>query len=250
MIADIMEEVLVITGGSKGIGRGIIAAYLSNGTSVFSIARTVNSELAKTGVTQISLDLTQTNLLEATLINIFNLLDKAKLRKITLINNAGTLGAIAPLERLNPDIIEKTIRLNTTVPIILSSLFINYFKDWKVEKSIINITSGAALKPYFGWSVYCSSKAAINMLTQTIAAEQANAKYAVKALAIAPGVVDTDMQTEIRQSNKSNFRDIERFIALKEDGALNDAVTVGKKIFEMDNDKSLPNGSILRIEGN
>ena len=250
MIAEIMEEVLVITGGSKGIGRGIIAAYLSNATSVFSIARTVNTELTNNGVTQIALDLTQTNLLEATLINIFNLLDKAKLRKITLINNAGTLGTIAPLDELKPDIIEKTITLNTTVPFILSSLFINYFKDWEVEKSIINITSGAALKPYFGWSVYCSSKAAINMLTQTIATEQADAKYTVKALAIAPGVVDTNMQTEIRQSNKSNFKDIERFITLKEDGALNDAVTVGKKIFEMDNDNSLPNGSILRIEGN
>lgn len=69
-------------------------------------------------------------------------------------------------------------------------------------------------------------------------------------LAIAPGVVDTDMQTEIRKSDKSNFRDIERFIALKEDGALNDAETVGKKIFEMDNDDTLQSGSILRVEGN
>lgn len=249
MDTEIMQEILIITGGSKGIGRGIIASYLSNGTSVFAISRTVNTELTKKGVTQIALDLTQTNQLEATLINIFNLLDKAKLRKITLINNAGTLGSVATLDRLNPDIIEKTIRLNTTVPFILGSLFINYFKDWEVEKSIINITSGAALKPYFGWSVYCSSKAAINMLTQTAAAEQTDAKYPVKVLAIAPGVVDTDMQTEIRRSDKSNFKDIERFIALKEDNALNDALTVGKKIFEIDNDHSLPNGAILRIEG-
>lgn len=245
-----MEEVLIITGGSKGIGRGIVDAYLANGTKVFTISRNVNAGLSKDRVTQIQLDLTETDKIEAELLKVFNLLDKEKVTKLTLINNAGTLGDIAPLEKLNAAIVEQTIKLNTTVPFILSSLFINYFQDWSIRKTIINITSGAALKPYFGWSVYCSSKAAINMLTQTIAVEQAEVKNAVKVLAIAPGVVDTDMQTEIRKSDKSNFKDIERFIALKEDGALNDAETVGKRIFEMDNDNTLQSGSILRVEGN
>lgn len=245
-----MEEVLIITGGSKGIGRGIIDAYLINGTKVYSISRTVNTDLSKDSVTQIQLDLTETDKLETELLRIFNLLDKEKVTKLTLINNAGTLGNIAPLEKLDTKTIAQTIKLNTTVPFILSAIFIDYFQDWPISKSIINITSGAALKPYFGWSVYCSSKAAINMLTQTIAVEQSEVKNAVKVLAIAPGVVDTDMQTEIRKSDKSNFRDIERFIALKEDGALNDAETVGKRIFEMDNDDTLKSGSILRVEGN
>lgn len=245
-----MEEVLIITGGSKGIGRGIIDAYLINGTKVYSISRTVNTDLSKDSVTQIQLDLTETDKLETELLRIFNLLDKEKVTKLTLINNAGTLGNIAPLEKLDTETIAQTIKLNTTVPFILSAIFIDYFQDWPISKSIINITSGAALKPYFGWSVYCSSKAAINMLTQTIAVEQSEVKNAVKVLAIAPGVVDTDMQTEIRKSDKSNFRDIKRFIALKEDGALNDAETVGKKIFEMDNDDTLQSGSILRVEGN
>ncbi|MFN0255524.1 SDR family NAD(P)-dependent oxidoreductase [Pedobacter ureilyticus] len=245
-----MEEVLIITGGSKGIGRGIIDAYLINGTKVYSISRTVNTDLSKVGVIQVELDLTETDKLETELLRIFNLLDKEKVTKLTLINNAGTLGNIATLEKLDTETIAQTIKLNTTVPFILSAIFIDYFQDWPISKSIINITSGAALKPYFGWSVYCSSKAAINMLTQTIAVEQSEVKNAVKVLAIAPGVVDTDMQTEIRKSDKSNFRDIERFIALKEDGALNDAETVGKKIFEMDNDDTLQSGSILRVEGN
>ena len=245
-----MEEILIITGGSKGIGRGIIDAYLANGTKVFAISRTVNAGLSKGSVTQIQLDLTETDKIEAELLHIFNLLEKEKVAKITLINNAGTLGSIGPLEKLEASTIAQTIKLNTTVPFILSAIFINYFQDWSIRKSIINITSGAALKPYFGWSVYCSSKVAINMLTQTIALEQAEVENAVKVLAIAPGVVDTDMQTEIRKSDKSNFKDLDRFIALKKDGALNDAAVVGKKIFEMDNDDTLESGAILRVEGN
>ncbi|MNK06390.1 Benzil reductase ((S)-benzoin forming) [compost metagenome] len=245
-----MEQILIITGGSKGIGKGVIQAYLSNGVRVFSISRTVNTELSKEGVTQIQLDLTQSDKIESELHKIFNLLDKEKVAKITLINNAGSLGKVGPLEKLDIETITQTITLNTTVPFVLSSVFIRYFQGWQAKKSIINITSGAALKPYFGWSIYCSSKAAINMLTQTIALEQADVENAVKVLAIAPGVVDTDMQAEIRRSDKSNFKDIERFIALKEEGGLNDALTVGEKIFEMDNDDSLQSGAILRVEGN
>ncbi|SOD18186.1 SDR family NAD(P)-dependent oxidoreductase [Pedobacter xixiisoli] len=245
-----MEEILIITGGSKGIGEGIIEAYLSNGTTVFSISRTTNIELSKRGVTQIELDLTETDKIELELLRVFKLLDMTKVAKITLINNAGTLGKIGPLEKLDATTIAQTIQLNAAVPFILSSAFISYFQDWESDKTIINITSGAALKPYFGWSIYCSSKAAINMLTQTIALEQADRKNAVKALAIAPGVVDTAMQAEIRRSNKSDFKDIDRFISLKKDGALNDVLTVGKKIFEMDNDSSLQSGAILRVGGN
>lgn len=245
-----MEEVLIITGGSKGIGKGIIDAYLANGAQVFSVSRSVNAELSRNGITQIELDLTQTARLEAEFLKIFGILSKDKVARVTLVNNAGTLGSIGPLEKLDVETIEKTIRLNTTVPFILSSFFIKYFEDCTAKKTIINITSGAALKPYFGWSVYCASKSAINMLSQNIAIEQSEVENGVKVLAIAPGVVDTDMQVEIRKSNKHDFKDIDRFVALKEDGALNDAATVGKSIFEMDHDDSLLSGAILRVEGN
>lgn len=244
-----MEEILIITGGSKGIGKGIVDAYITNGAKVFSISRTENSALAKKGVTQIALDLTQTDKIEAELLKVFALFNKEQTAKITLINNAGSLGKIGPIEKIDVATITSTIQLNTAVPFILSSVFISYFRDWELKKTIVNITSGAALRPYFGWSVYCSSKAAINMLTQTIAVEQADAKHPVKALAIAPGVVDTDMQTEIRQSDRSDFKDIDRFIALKEEGGLKDVATVGKKILEMDNDNRLQSGAILRVEG-
>jgi len=245
-----MENILIVTGGSRGIGRGIIDAYLSDGFSVFSISRTINVELSEKGVTQINLDLTSTDQIEVSLLQIFSLFNKEKLTKITLINNAGTLGKIGPLEKLDAKTITQTIQLNTIVPLILSSVFINYFKDWKASKSIINITSGAALKPYFGWSIYCSSKAAINMMTQNIAVEQLGVEHPVKALGIAPGVVDTDMQTEIRRSDKSDFKDIERFIALKNEGGLSNAAIVGQRIFEMDHDHKLQSGAILRVEDN
>jgi len=87
------------------------------------------------------------------------------------------------------------------------------------------------------------------MLTQVIAVEQAGIEYGVKVLAIAPGVVDTDMQTEIRKTDKNDFKDVDRFIALKRDGALNSVSTVGEQIFKIDHNEQLESGAILRVEG-
>lgn len=244
-----MEQVLIITGGSKGIGRGIIDAYLSRGGLIFSISRSVDAELSANGVTQISFDLTQTEKIEQELAAIFELLNIDKISKITFVNNAGTLGEIGPLEKLGTDVIEQVFKLNTVVPYICSAAFVRFTREMSAEKSILNISSGAALKPYHGWSTYCGSKAALNMLTQNLALEQEGVANGVKVLAIAPGVVDTEMQAQIRKSAKDDFKDVERFVALKTDGGLNDAATVGERIYQMDHDETIVSGSILRVEG-
>ena len=245
-----MEQVLIITGGSKGIGRGIIDAYLDKGVCVFSIARSVDAELSAKGVTQISFDLTETDEVERELGAIFKLLKTDEISKITLVNNAGTLGEIGPLEKLEAEVIEQVFKLNTVVPYICSAAFVRLTREISAEKSILNISSGAALKPYYGWSTYCGSKAALNMLTQNLALEQQEVANGVKVLAIAPGVVDTDMQAQIRKSDKDDFKDVERFVALKAEGGLNNAAAVGKSIYQMDQDKTIASGSILRVESN
>jgi benzil reductase ((S)-benzoin forming) len=244
-----MKKILIITGGSKGIGEGIIKAYLAKEFAVFSISRTTNPHLARLGVVQTALDLTKVNEIQATFEHIFSLCGENEPQKITLINNAGTLGEIAMLNEISTTDISDAFNLNAIAPMVCSSAFINLSKHWKASKTIINITSGAALKPYFGWSVYCSSKAAINMLTQTVALEQQQVANGAKVLAIAPGVVDTDMQSQIRNTDEANFKDLQRFVALKETGALNDATTVGEEIFKMDHNSDIPSGSILRVEG-
>ncbi len=70
---------------------------------------------------------------------------------------------------------------------LLSSAFIKHTKDWNVDKRIINISSGAAQNPYFGWAAYCTTKAGVNMLTKCIALEETDKKYPVKVISFAPG---------------------------------------------------------------
>ncbi len=242
-----MEKILIITGGSKGIGEGLVKAYVNNGYKVLSIARTSNALLTAKGVSQIKFDLSKTYEIEEELEKLFELLNPNSVGKITLINNAGTVGKIGPVEKLDVGAIEEGFTLNIMVPFVLSSAFSRLTKGWTAKKTIINITSGAATKPYFGWSVYCSSKAALNMLTQTMAEEQMDVANGVRVLAIAPGVVDTDMQKQIRNSDRDDFRSLDRFVTLKSDGGLSDTATVGEQIYQIDQDESVVSGTVLRL---
>lgn len=239
-----MRKILIITGGSKGIGKGIIEAYLSEGYQVFSISRTRNDEFK--AISQIEFDLSKTDGITALLTGVFENFKAAEVEKITLINNAGTLGQIGKIEDISD--IEKTVQLNTVAPLILTSTFISLTKNWVCEKKIINISSGAAYKPYYGWSIYCATKAAIDMMTKTVAIEQESIKNGAKIISIYPGVVDTEMQAKIRQSDKESFANIDRFLALKVTNSLANANTVGKQIFKIDQDQTIENGAIIRVD--
>nr|WP_169306905.1 SDR family NAD(P)-dependent oxidoreductase [Pedobacter polaris] len=135
-----MSKILIITGGSKGIGKGIIETYQSHGYQIFSIARTKNETFKN--VKQVEFDLSKTDGIRDLLSGIFDDIKQQDLQQITLINNAGTLGQIGRIEDIKD--IEASVQLNTVAPLILTSIWISLTKDWACEKHIINISSGAA----------------------------------------------------------------------------------------------------------
>jgi NAD(P)-dependent dehydrogenase (short-subunit alcohol dehydrogenase family) len=61
---------------------------------------------------------------------------------------------------------------------------------------LVNITSGAAINPYAGWAAYSASKAAVDIATRVVAAEEADA--GLRAYAVAPGVVETPLTAPIK----------------------------------------------------
>jgi benzil reductase ((S)-benzoin forming) len=242
-----MNKYLIITGGNKGIGSGIVLAYKNNGYQIISIARTKNESPEYKEVIQIALDLSLSNDVENSFSDIFKTIDEENTERIVLINNAGTLGKIGPIENNSTAEIQNIIQLNTVTPFVLSSLFLKETKTWTCSKKIITISSGAAVKPYFGWSLYCASKAAVDMMTKAIAVEQEKLENGAEIIAIYPGVVDTDMQSKIRNATQEDFVDLQRFIDLKASNSLGTIDNVGRAIFTIDHLEDYPNGSLLSI---
>ena len=237
-------NIIIITGGSKGIGKALANKYASENYKVYSLART-SSQLKNIENTSVNLS----NLLETetTFTTLLKEIIVKEITSITLINNAGRLGEISNLENLKANDISKSIQLNTTAPLILSSLFIKLTQELTCKKQIINISSGAAKSPYQGWAVYCASKAALDMMTRAISAEQSEVENGIKCVSIYPGVVDTNMQSQIRSTNESDFKSLQRFVDLKKNNELYTPKFVSDTIYKIDTENLLESGDVIDI---
>jgi NAD(P)-dependent dehydrogenase (short-subunit alcohol dehydrogenase family) len=89
-----------------------------------------------------------------------------------------------------------------------------------IDRRVLNISSGAGRSPIEGWSVYGASKAALDMYTKYVKAEQAQQRNPAKIASLAPGVVDTAMQAAIRSTGAAQFPPVERFRRMKKQGML------------------------------
>lgn len=216
----------IITGTSRGLGEAIAKGLIKKGNHLFCISRNKNNELINLAKNKgVSLEYICFNLLDVNKIkgimeDIFLQIKTEEVESIALINNAGAVTPIKPIELCSDTEIIDNIQLNLMAPMLLTSSFISLSSSINTDKKIINISSGAGKNPYFGWSNYCSAKAGMDMLTRCLGIEQVDKEYPVKAISFAPGIIDTEMQSEIRATSKENFKDLERFISFKEEGKL------------------------------
>ena len=244
----------IITGASRGIGEAVARRLLVHGNTVFCVSRTMNEDLVETASSlHVPLfyheaDLSEPGSAAAFMHEVFTRIDPERVQRIALINNAGMLEPVAPVELARQDVMEKHLNLNLLAPFILSSEFIGRTGKLNLPKVILNISSGAAGFPYAGWSLYCASKAGLDMLTRTVGLEQSTAKYPVKIISLAPGIVETAMQTHIRQLDKNVFPEKDSFVRLHEQGRLSSADSVAKVIAGALFNNGIPQGGLLTIE--
>lgn len=245
-------EFFIITGTSKGLGEALAKRLISPENQLVCISRAKNTDLINLAESKncildyYEFDLTKIDEIKNLMTKIFSKIDKNNIEKITLINNAGTVTPIKPMGRSDDSEISKNIILNLISPIIMINNFIKLTREINVKKNIVNISSGAAEKPVYGWSPYCSSKAGVNLLTKTTAMELENTEYSV--FSFSPGVLDTSMQKIIRSSSEEDFVELNRFISLKEKGKLLKPSFVAEKLINLLSTDKLKNGGIYHMQ--
>lgn len=222
----------VVTGHSRGLGAAIAAELLRREVAVLGIARSSNPDLAglasSASFEEVGLDLTDLGgvlawLADGALGRAF-----AGCDTVILVNNAGTLQPVGPLARQDPELVARAGTLNVTVPLVLASAIVRATPDAS-DHRILHVSSGAGRHPYAGWSVYCATKAALDHHARTVASDDA---AGVRICALAPGVIDTAMQGEIRRSRREDFPMRERFEAMHRDGALLDPAEVAVRLVD------------------
>lgn len=208
----------LLTGHSRGLGAALASELLGRGIPLLGLARQRNPALAAAYpglLFEASLDLADAVALRAWLdsgrIDDFLGGDDGPL---LLINNAGVLGPMAALEAQDAREIATAVAINVTAPLLLSAALARRHAG---ELRILHVSSGAARSAYPGWSIYGASKAALDHHARGVAADgRAN----LRICALAPGVVDTDMQTRIRATTDEHFPLKDKFVALKAEGRL------------------------------
>lgn len=222
-------NVYYITGTSRGLGRALAEELLKNDDNlVIGIGR--KCEIEHPNYKHKRMDLSDT-----TEVSKFRFGEHLKARRTVLINNAGTLGDIKYLGDLDNKAVLEALHTNLTSPFILTNNFIKAYKTQsEVEQIVLNISSGASVSAYDGWGLYCTSKAGINMMSNVLQLEaQQRNRSNVKVLSIAPGIIETTMQEQIRATHSDDFSMVDKFVDLKESNDLQSPDQTAKQLLEL-----------------
>lgn len=240
----------VVTGASKGLGASIAERVLREQFGLISVSRNENLTLKKLAdenglfYKHESCDLTSRSETEQAFSAIAEMVFSSSDNEVLLVNNAGVVEPIDQVGDLDHEGIETSLQVNVAAPMYTTNLFLQKANGTKL--TIVNVTSGAAERPVQGWSVYCSTKAALNMFTKTVAVEQNHTGNAT-IIGYSPGIMDTDMQGVIRSSTEHAFQEVHKFIAFKENGMLRSTSVVADALIDLLITDELENGKIYSV---
>jgi len=235
-----------ITGTASGIGQELALQLLQNPSNkVNGISR--NNNITHSNFTFYQLDLSDINV-----VCNFKFQAHSDADKICLVNNAGTLGEVKHIGKLNSKAIAENYQVNLVAPSILINAFMRFYNLSSAEKVILNVSSGAGKSPIDGWAAYCASKAAIDMYSRVAAEEQkmdiSEKRQAVKIFSVAPGKVDTAMQVAIRVADKNDFSKVQDFVRFKKDNQLLSPQVVAEKYIKLLENADETDGTVFSLK--
>lgn len=221
-------NLLLITGGSSGLGYALIKSALNADYDVINISRT-KPEIKNQNLKHFKIDLTKTSSFEKNL-KFLSAVNFEKYKSILIINNAGMIQPIGLFEQIDLLQLKENIDLNLVAPLILTRKVFDQIKSTQNTKvNFVNIISGASFKPILGWSAYCTSKAGLAMFSQCFNEELKTYKN-IQCVAVSPGIIDTPMQEKIRSTQAKNFPDVKKFKQYKKKNQLRSAEAVSESL--------------------
>lgn len=208
---DLTGKVVIVTGASRGIGEAASLALAQAGAAVMLLARDgarvqhVAQQIAEAGgqAAALACDVSDYAAMQRAVAE-----TRARFGRLdALVNNAGVIEPIASVADSDPAAWARNIQVNLVgayhaIRAVLPDLIA------AGGGTVINVSSGAALRPLEGWSAYCTGKAGLAMLTRAIALE--HAAQGVRVFGFQPGTTDTDMQVAIRASGVNQISRIPR----------------------------------------
>jgi NAD(P)-dependent dehydrogenase (short-subunit alcohol dehydrogenase family) len=219
-MAELTGHVAIVTGAGRGLGRAVAERLAAMGAAVVLASRNAPEldEVANVIKRAGGKALAQTA----------DIADERQVQELVLaterwvgpatilVNNAGMIDPIVPLARSNAALWLRSVAINVGGTYLATRAVLPGMLDRGYGR-IVTI-SGAASRPSAGWTAYTAGKAAIVMMTRSLALELEGT--GVTATAFNPGYMDTDMQERIRRTSTSDFPRSDEYRAAQREGKL------------------------------
>jgi benzil reductase ((S)-benzoin forming) len=220
------HHLTILTGASRGMGLAMAEQLVDAGHHLLCLSRSHSDSLglraSAKGVRceQWPQDLARPEVAALRLEGWLAGQDAASFASVTLINNAALVTRTAPLAQTPASELSEGLRVDLEAPLLLTSVFLRGTKHWPGQRKVLNISSGLGRRAMASAALYCAAKAGVDHFTRCIALEEAGEPNGARACSLAPGVIDTDMQVQLRSADPRQFPDVGNFIGLKEKGLL------------------------------
>jgi len=242
-LPDLTGRVAVVSGASRGLGAGLARVFAEHGMKLGLYARSDSALPDSDDVLARRLDARDERGLQGFVAEV-----EERFGTIDLwVNNAGVLEPIAPLRDVEYRAFRDHIEINLGGVFLGTRAYVRHLHARGAAGGVlVNISSGAAWKAYRGWAAYCAGKAAVERMTQVVAEEEG--PRGLRAYSLAPGVVDTAMQEQIRACPPDRFPEVERFVELKRADGFNSPEFVARHLLAVAFDPdSRPDGVVVSV---
>ena len=250
-----MTHLTIITGASRGLGAALAVQLLNPQAHLICISRSSNKRLpalaTQEGATleQWSMDLADGTAAAQRLAQWLATQDTTHFSQATLINNAGVISALVPLRAADPSDLARALRVGLEAPLQLSAVFLAGTLQWTAQRKLLNISSGLGRRAMASSSAYCAAKAGIDHFTRCVALEEASQPHGAKVCSLAPGVIDTSMQDQLRAADPAQFPDRATFEGLHAQGQLSSVADAARKVLAYLNRPDFGNEPLGDVRG-
>ena len=230
------RHLTILTGASRGMGLAMAQQLLAGGHDLLCLSRKTNEQLAAQAsqagrqCEQWPQDLARADTAAARLEAWLKQQDSGSLASVNLISNAGMIPRIAPVDAIPASDLAEAMRVDLEAPMLLAGAFLRGTAAWPMPRRILNISSGLGRRAMASQAAYCAAKAGMDHFTRCVALEQAALPHGARICSLAPGVIDTDMQVQLRGADASSFPDRGNFVGLKDKGMLASPEEAARKV--------------------